>query len=130
MCGDQCSCCKGVCCVLVVSGGGFAVGIEVFAGNRHDSTTLREIVARMEARYGRASRVWALDRGMVSEAHLDWLRQRGSRYIVATPKSQSRAFERQLLDGEWSAIRGGLAGASCPGSRGAGSRLPHRRPST
>src|SRR5216684_6870791 len=100
--------CKQVCIGLVVTRDGFPLGFEVFAGNRHDSTTLREIVARMEARYGRASRVWALDRGMVSEAHLDWLRQRGSRYIVATPKSQLRAFERQLLDGEWSAIREGL----------------------
>src|SRR5229473_2753107 len=110
--------CKQVCIALVVTRDGFPLGFEVFAGNRHDSTTLREIVARMEARYGRASRVWALDRGMVSEAHLDWLRQRGSRYIVATPKSPLRAFERQLLDGEWSAIREGLAVQLVPAGDG------------
>jgi hypothetical protein len=81
----------------------------MFAGNRHDSTTVREIVTRMEARYGRSSRVWALDRGMVSEDHLAWLRERGSRYIVGTPKNQLRAYERQLIEGEWRAIREGLA---------------------
>jgi transposase len=105
---DHRSDCKQVCIGLVVTREGFPLGFEVFAGNRHDSTTLREIVARMEERYGRAQRVWALDRGMVSEAHLQWLRERGSRYIVGTPKNQLRAHERQLLGGEWSAIREGL----------------------
>jgi len=105
---DHRSDCKQVCIGLVVTRDGFPLGFEIFAGNRHDSTTLREIVERMESRHGRSSRVWALDRGMVSEAHLDWLRHRGSRYIVGTPKSQLRAHERQLLDGDWATIREGL----------------------
>jgi transposase len=105
---DHRSDCKQVCIGLVVTRDGFPLGFEVFAGHRHDSTTLREIVARMEERYGRAQRVWALDRGMVSEEHLQWLRERGSRYIVGTPKQQLRAYERQLLAGDWSAIRDGL----------------------
>jgi transposase len=100
--------CKQVCIGLVVTRDGFPLGFEVFAGNRHDATTLREIVATMEARYGRSSRVWALDRGMVSEAHLAWLRDRGSRYVVGTPKAQLRTYERQLIEGPWSAIRDGL----------------------
>ena len=100
--------CKQVCIGLVVTREGFPLGFEVFAGNRHDSSTLREIVATMESRYGRSSRVWALDRGMVSEEHLQWLRQRGSRYIVGTPKAQLRSYERDLLDGPWSKIRDGL----------------------
>jgi transposase len=101
--------CKQVCIGLVVTRDGFPLGFEMFAGNRHDSTTVREIVTRMEERYGRSSRVWALDRGMVSEDHLAWLRERGSRYIVGTPKNQLRAYERQLVEGEWNAIREGLA---------------------
>jgi transposase len=105
---DHRSDCKQVCIGLVVTRDGFPLGFEVFAGNRHDSTTLREIVACMEQRYGRAQRVWALDRGMVSEEHLGWLRERGSRYIVGTPKSQLRAYERHLLEGVWSGIRDGL----------------------
>lgn len=115
---DHRSDCKQVCIGLVVTRDGFPLGFEVFAGNRHDSTTLREIVARMEERYGRSSRVWALDRGMVSEEHLEWLRARGSRYIVGTPKNQLRAYERQLIDGEWSAIREGLAVQLVPSDDG------------
>ena len=115
---DHRSDCKQVCIGLVVTREGFPLGFEVFAGNRHDSTTLREIVERMEGRYGRSSRVWALDRGMVSEAHLEWLRRRGSRYIVGTPKNQLRAFERELLDGDWSAIRDGLKVKAVPDAEG------------
>jgi transposase len=115
---DHRSDCKQVCIGLVVTRDGFPLGFEVFAGNRHDSTTVRDIVARMEERYGRSSRVWALDRGMVSEEHLQWLRERGSRYIVGTPKNQLRAYERQLVDGEWSAIRDGLAVQQVPSDDG------------
>jgi transposase len=115
---DHRSDCKQVCIGLVVTREGFPLGFEVFAGNRHDSTTLREIVERMEERYGRASRVWALDRGMVSEAHLDWLRARASRYIVGTPKAQLRAYERQLLDGDWATIREGLEVQQLPAGDG------------
>lgn len=115
---DHRSDCKQVCIGLVVTRDGFPLGFEVFAGNRHDSTTLREIVERMESRYGRSSRVWALDRGMVSEAHLEWLRQRGSRYIVGTPKNQLRSFERLLLEGEWSTIREGLQVQLAPTDEG------------
>lgn len=100
--------CKQVCIGLVVTRDGFPLGYEVFAGNRHDSTTLQEIVARMEARYGAADRIWALDRGMISEANLNWLKERGSRYIVGTPKRQLRRYEQQLLSGSWSQIREGL----------------------
>jgi hypothetical protein len=110
--------CKQVCIGLVVTRDGFPLGFEVFAGNRHDATTLREIIATMESRYGRSSRVWALDRGMVSEAHLEWLRERGSRYVVGTPKAQLRAYERRLIDGPWSAIRDGLEVQLAPGADG------------
>ena len=115
---DHRSDCKQVCIGLVVTREGFPLGFEVFAGNRHDSTTLREIVARMEERYGRSSRVWALDRGMISEEHLVWLRERGSRYIVGTPKNQLRAYERRLVEGEWSVIRDGLAVQLVPSDDG------------
>jgi transposase len=110
--------CKQVCIGLVVTRDGFPLGFEVFAGNRHDSTTLREIVDTMETRYGRSSRVWALDRGMVSEAHLEWLRARGSRYVVGTPKGPLRAHERALIDGPWSALREGLEVQLRPGPDG------------
>jgi hypothetical protein len=60
---------------LVVTREGIPLGHETFLGNTADVKTLREIVASMEQRYGRARRVWVMDRGMVSQANLDWLRQ-------------------------------------------------------
>ena len=55
---------------LVVTEDGFPLGYEVFAGNRNDSTTVDEMVAAMEQKYGQANRVWVMDRGMVSEENI------------------------------------------------------------
>jgi transposase len=92
----------------VVTREGFPLGYEVFAGNRNGSTTLRAVIDRMESKHGRQNRIWAVDRGMVSEEHLEWLRSRGSQYIVGTPKSQLKKFEQSLIDGAWEEIRQGL----------------------
>ena len=70
---------------LVVSREGFPRGSEVFAGNRRDSTTLQEVVKRIEGRYGRAGRIGAVDRGMIDATNLQWLKERGARSIVGTP---------------------------------------------
>jgi transposase len=105
---DHRSDCKQVCIGLVVSREGYPLGYEVFAGNRRDSTTLQEIVKRMEERYGRADRIWAVDRGMIDASNLKWLKERGSRFIVGTPKGELKRFEQELLKGTWHAIREGL----------------------
>lgn len=111
--------CKQVCIGLVVSREGMPLGYEVFAGNRHDSTTLEEIVTAMEARYGRADRIWVMDRGMVSEEHLQFLRDGGRRYLVGTPKSRLKRFERELLAQDWETIREGLEVKKVPSPGGA-----------
>jgi len=103
---------------LVVSRDGYPLGYEVFAGNRHDSTTLQEIVRRMEALYGRQGRIWVLDRGMISEASLSWLRGRGSRYIVGTPRSRLKQFAQAVRQGDWEALREGLEVQRCPDQGG------------
>jgi len=100
--------CKQVCIGLVVSREGFPLGYEVFAGNRRDATTLQEVVKRMEERYGREGRIWAVDRGMIDATNLKWLKERGSRYIVGTPKGELKRFEQELLKGTWREIREGL----------------------
>jgi transposase len=106
--------CKQVCIGLVVTRCGLPLGYEVFAGNRHDSTTLEEIVETIEARYGKAQRIWVLDRGMVSEDNIEFLKAGGRRYIVGTPKCQLKRFEQQLLSQDWRAIREGLEVKLCP----------------
>ena len=110
--------CKQVCIGLVVTTDGMPLGYEVFAGNRNDVTTVEEIVEAVEAKYGRARRIWVMDRGMVSEDNLEFLQSSGRRYIVGTPRSELKRFERQLLDGPWTAIREGLEVQLCPGPEG------------
>jgi transposase len=105
--------CKQVCIGLVVTRCGLPLGYEVFAGNRHDSTTLEEIVETMEARYGQAQRIWVLDRGMVSQDNLDFLKAGQRQYLVGTPKSQLKRFEQQLAAQDWRAIREGLEVKLC-----------------
>jgi transposase len=93
---------------LVVSEDGMPLGYEVFAGNRTDVTTVEEIVEAMERKYGRAKRVWVMDRGMVSEDNLKYLRSRQGQYIVGTPKAMLRQFEKHLLDKQWQEVQEGV----------------------
>jgi transposase len=106
--------CKQVCIGLVVTRDGFPLGYEVFAGNRRDSTTLREVVESMEQRYGREGRIWAVDRGMIDAANLKWLKERGSRYVVGTPKGELKCFEQELLKKSWHEIRQSLEVRTVP----------------
>ncbi len=110
--------CKQVSIALAVSRGGMPLGYEVLAGNRSDVTTVKEIVEAMESKYGQASRIWVMDRGMVSADSVEFLRQGGRRYILGTPKSMLRKFERQLLDGDWSQVHEGLEVKLCPAPGG------------
>ena len=110
--------CRQVCIALVVTRGGMPLGYEVFAGNRADVTTLKEIVALMERRYGAARRIWVVDRGMVSKDNMTFLGAEGRRYIVGTPRSQLKQFERKLLERDWQKIREGLEVKLCPSPNG------------
>jgi len=102
--------CKQVNIGLVVTPeGGLPLGYEVFEGNRADVTTVEEMVRLMEEKYGKARRIWVMDRGMVSEENIDFLREREARYIVGTPKGQLRKFETIFLDeADWVDVRAGL----------------------
>ena len=101
--------CKQVCIGLVVTPEGLPLAYEVFAGNRADVTTVEDIVDLMERKYGAAERIWAMDRGMISEENLDYLRQKQALYIVGTPKGRLKLFERQLLEKEnWHEVEQGV----------------------
>ena len=106
---DNRSDCKQVCIGLVVTPEGLPLAYEVFAGNRADVTTVEDIVDLMERKYGRAERIWAMDRGMVSEDNLDYLRERDALYIVGTPKGRLRTFEKELLETrDWKQVEPGV----------------------
>jgi len=110
--------CKQVCIALVVSREGLPVGYEVFMGNRHDVTTVEEIVTKIESQYGRSERIWVMDRGMISEDNLEFLQSKKRRYIIGTPKSQLKDFEREILNQNWEQIRDGLEVKACPSPEG------------
>jgi len=110
--------CLQVCIGLVVTPEGIPLGYEVFPGNRNDAKTVEEIVVAMERKYGRARRVWVMDRGMVSEENLAFLRSREGQYIVGTPKAMLRRFEQHLLDKDWQEVQEGVEVKLVPGPDG------------
>jgi transposase len=105
--------CKQVCIALVVTKEGIPLGYEIFDGNRHDSTTVQEIVEKMEQQYGSADRIWVMDRGMISKENIEFLKQNHRRYIIGTPKSLLKKFEKELLSQNWHTIQHGLEVQSC-----------------
>ena len=100
--------CQQVCIGLVVTPEQLPLAYEVFAGNRNDSTTVEEMLDLMEATYGRARRIWVMDRGMISEEILEGLRSRPAAYLVGTPRAMLRKCERELLDGSWEEVQPGV----------------------
>ena len=97
--------CVQVVLALVVTPEGFPLAYEVLPGNTADNTTLPAFLAQIEARYGQARRIWVMDRGIPTEAHLAQLRARGAQYIVGTPKGRLTALEQQHLRLPWQAAR-------------------------
>jgi transposase len=106
--------CKQVCIALVVSRCGMPLGYELFAGNKADVTTVKQIVTTMEARYGKSDRIWVMDRGMVSAANVEFLKEGGRRYIMGTHKTLLRKYEKQLIAPDWSLVHEGLEVKTCP----------------
>jgi transposase len=96
--------CPQVVIALVVTPEGFPLSYEIFEGNRSDVTTLEAMLEQVEAKHGRARRIWIFDRGIVSEKNLEALRQRGGQYVVGTPRHQLQAYEKELLQGSWTQI--------------------------
>jgi transposase len=105
---DQRGDCKQVCIALIVSRCGMPLGYEVFAGNTADVSTVQEIVTQLEQRYGQSNRIWVMDRGMVSEKNLEFLRQSQRRYLVGTPKTLLKKYAQELLSDDWQTIREGI----------------------
>jgi transposase len=100
--------CVQVCIGLVLSREGLPLAFEVFDGNRTDVTTVKDMVGLMENKYGQAERVWVMDRGMISEENLEFLRKRKARYLVGTPRSTLRRFEQELAEAKWEEVEPGI----------------------
>lgn len=96
--------CAQLVIAIVVTPEGFPLSYEVFEGNRADVTTLEAMLDQVQAKHGRARRIWVFDRGIVSEANLQRLRERGGQYIVGTPRYRLQDYEKELLEGSWQQI--------------------------
>jgi transposase len=98
---DKRSDCRQVVIALIVTPEGFPLGYEVLPGNTLDKTTLRFFLDKIESMYGKARRVWVMDRGIPTEETLSFMRDNGLHYLVGTPRSMLDRFEDKLLDLGW-----------------------------
>jgi len=104
---DQRPDCLQLVIALVVTPDGFPLAYEVMNGNTSDRTTLRDFLHRIEQTYGKAQRVWVMDRGIPSEAILKEMRdpERQTFYLVGTPKGRINQHEKKWLDLSWQKVR-------------------------
>ena len=107
---DRRSDCPQVVIALVVTPEGLPLAYEVLPGNTKDNQTLRQFLAKIEAQYGKARRVWVMDRGIPTEEVLAEMRQSDPpvRYLVGTPKGRLTRLEKLLVDQPWQQARQGV----------------------
>jgi len=107
---DRRSDCVQVVIALVVTPQGLPLAYEVLPGNTADNTTLREFLVRIENQYGKARRVWVMDRGIPTEAVLREMRDSDPPvyYLVGTPKGRLSRLEADLLPKPWQEVRAGV----------------------
>jgi hypothetical protein len=99
--------CVQVLIALIVTPEGFPVAYEVLAGNTADNTTLGDFLERIEEQYGKAERIWVMDRGIPTEEVLAHMRSADTpvRYLVGTPKGRLSKLEKAFLTKPWEQVR-------------------------
>lgn len=99
--------CVQVVIALIVTPDGFPLAYEVLPGNTSDKTTLEDFLAKIEAQYGKAERVWIMDRGIPTEDSLAVMRAADVpvRYLVGTPKGRLSKLEKAFLTKPWTQVR-------------------------
>jgi transposase len=107
---DKRSDCVQVVIALIVTPEGFPLAYDVLPGNTADCTTLRNALRKIEAQYGKAERIWVMDRGIPTEDVLAKMRQADPpvSYLVGTPKGRLSKLEKALLGLPWQAVREGV----------------------
>ena len=102
--------CVQVIIALVVTPEGLPLAYEVLPGNTADNTTLKDFLARIVAQYGKARRIWLMDRGVPTEAVLAEMRAADPpvQYLVGTPKGRLTGLEKGRVDKPWHDARPGV----------------------
>ena len=93
--------CRQVVIALIVTPEGFPLGYEVLPGNTLDKTTLRFFLKKIESMYGKARRVWVMDRGIPTEEVLAQMRDENIQYLVGTPRAMLNKLEYKLVELDW-----------------------------
>ena len=103
---------------LVLTPEGLALAYEVLSGSTSDKTTLRDFLGKIERRYGKARRVWLMDRGIPTEETLAEMRQADPpvQYLVGVPKGRLSRLERDLVGKPWQEARPGVEVKLLPAS--------------
>jgi transposase len=102
--------CVQIVIALIVTPEGLPLAYEVLPGNTSDSTTLRAFLAKIEKQYGKAQRIWCMDRGIPTEAVLEEMRRSEPpvQYLVGTPKGRLNRLEEALVTKPWRTARPGV----------------------
>ncbi len=102
--------CPQLVIALVVTTEGLPLAYEVLPGNTADSKTLRMFLSKIEKQYGKARRVWVMDRGVPTEAVLAEMRASDPpvQYLVGTPKGRLNRLEKHLIEKPWRKAREGV----------------------
>jgi transposase len=108
---DKRSDCVQVVVALIVTPEGFPLAYEVLAGNTSDKTTLADFLQRIQEQYGKAQRIWVMDRGIPTEKVLEQMRQADPPvyYLVGTPRGRLTQFQKQLASLPWHLAREGVS---------------------
>lgn len=103
--------CVQVVVALIVTPEGFPLAYEVLAGNTSDKTTLPEFLKKIEDQYGKAQRIWVMDRGIPTEKSLEQMRsaQPPVQYLVGTPRGRLSRYEQRLTEVPWQVARQGVS---------------------
>lgn len=103
--------CVQVVIALIVTPDGFPIAYEVMAGNTSDKTTLADFLKKIEEQYGKAERVWVMDRGIPTEEVLEQMRQAQPpvKYLVGTPRGRLTQYEDKLAQLPWQVAREGVS---------------------
>ena len=107
---DKRSDCVQVVIALIVTPEGFPLAYEVLPGNTADKTTLRDFLKKIRAQYGKAERIWIMDRGIPTEEVLEEMRKSEPPvyYLVGTPKGRLSGLEKELAQRPWENVREGV----------------------
>jgi len=101
--------CRQVVIALVVTTDGLPLAYEVLPGNTADKTTLTSFLEKIQSLYGKARRVWVMDRGIPTEATLQKMRGDDMAYLVGTPRSTLDKLEKSMLDKPWETVHEGMS---------------------